>query len=189
MMELSNMDPFRRDRDRREKNPFDFFGFDDDFERMFREMERMMHRAFRFPFDKMEPGKSFVHGFSVRVGPDGKPRIQEFGNHQVKSDKGKAAISEEREPLTDVIEGDKEVTVTVELPGVEKQDIDLKATEEDLEISVDTPHHKYHKIVDFSAEVKPKTTKATYKNGVLDVVIRRKKMENKDDKGFHVNIE
>lgn len=182
------MDPFRRDRNRRGKDPFDFFGFDDEFERMFHEMERMMQRAFRFSPDDMKPGKSFVHGFNVRIGPDGKPRIQEFGNHHMKSEKGKSAISEEREPLTDVFEGKKEVTVTVELPGVEKKDIDLKATEKDLEIAVDTPHHKYHKIVDFPCEVKPKTTKATYKNGVLDVIINKRRQEQKDD-GFHVSIE
>ncbi len=182
------MDPFRRDRNKRRKDPFDIFGFDDEFERMFQEMERMMQRAFRLPFDKMEPGKSFVHGFSVKVGPDGKPRIQEFGNHRIKSKEGNAGISDEREPLTDVIEGEKEVTVTVELPGVEKHDIDLKATEDELEITVDTLHHKYHKVVDLPDEVKPKTTKATYKNGVLDVIIRKKK-EKKDDEGFHVSIQ
>ena len=36
--------------------------------------------------------------------------------------------------------------------------------------------------------VKPKTTKATYKNGVLDVVIARKE-KMKPGKGFKVNID
>ena len=183
------MDPFKDERNRRKKNPFDLFGFDDDFERMFREMERMMGRAFRFPMNKMGPGKSFVHGFSVKIGPDGKPLIQEFGNHHIKSDEGKEAISEEREPLTDVIECDEEVSVTIELPGVEKKDIELKATKDQLEINVDTPIRKYHKIVQFHVEVKPKTTKATYKNGVLDVTIQRKNEKKKDNVGVHINIE
>ena len=186
---MTVMDPYKDEKDRRRKNPFDFFVFDDDFERMFREMERMMERAFRFPMDKMEPGKSFVHGFSVRLGPDGRPQIQEFGNHHVTSDKGEATISEEREPLTDVIECDEEVSVTVELPGVEKKDIDLRATKKDLEIDVKTPQRKYHKIVPFNVEVKPETTKATYKNGILDVSIQRKHKKNMEDEGVHVNIE
>jgi len=183
------MDPFRRDRNRRRKDPFDIFRFDDEFERMFREMERMMERAFRMPYDKLEPGKSFVRGFSIRVGPDGKPHIEEFGNHQVPSDKGETSISDEREPLTDVMEGAKDISVTVELPGVEKEDIDLRVTEDELEITVDTPQRKYHKTVKFSSEVKPKTTKATYKNGILDVVVQQKKVEQKDDEGYHVNID
>jgi HSP20 family protein len=183
------MDPSKDERNRRKKNPFDFFGFDDDFERMFQEMERLMERAFRFPLDKMEPGKSFVHGYSVRLGPDGKPQVQEFGNHHIQSEEGKTAISEEREPLTDVMECDDEVSVTVELPGVEKKDIDLKATKDQLEITVDTSQRKYHKIVHFNVEVKPRTTKATYKNGVLDVTIQRKVQHKKEDEGVHINIE
>jgi len=182
------MDPFRRDRNRRGRDPFDFFGFDDEFERMFREMERMMEHAFRIPFDKLEPGKSFVRGFSIRVGPDGKPRIEEFGNHQVPSDKGGSSISDEREPLTDVMDGPNDISVTVELPGVEKEDIDLRVTEDHLEMNVDTPQRKYHKTVEFSGEVKPKTTKATYKNGILDVVVQRSEPETKDEQGFHVDI-
>jgi len=183
------MDPFGRDRNRRRKDPFDIFGFNDEFERMFREMERMMERAFHMPFDKLEPGKSFVRGFSIRVGPDGKPHIEEFGNHEVSSGKGEPSISDEREPLTDVMEGPEDISVTIELPGVEKEDIDLRVTEEQLEITVDTAQRKYHKTVDFSGNVKPKTTKATYKNGILDVVVQRKKPEKKDDEGYHVNID
>lgn len=183
------MDPFRRDRNRRRKDPFDMFGFDDEFERMFREMERMMERAFRMPYDKLKPGKSFVRGFSVRVGPDGKPHIEEFGNHQVPSGEGESSISDEREPLTDVMESEKDVSVTVELPGVEKEDIDLRVTDDQLEIKVDTPQRKYHKTVDFSGEVKPKTTKATYKNGILDVVVQRKESYPEDDDGYHVSID
>jgi len=182
------MDPFRRDKDRRRKDPFDLFGLDDEFERMFREMERMMHNAFRMP-DKLEPGKSFVRGFSFRVGPDGKPHFEEFGNHQVSSKGGNTSISDEREPLTDVMDGPTDISVTVELPGVEKDDIDLRVTEDQLEITVDTIQRKYHKTVEFSGDVKPKTTKATYKNGILDVVVQRKKPQAKEDDGYRVNID
>ena len=183
------MDPFKRDSNRRRRDPFDFFGLDDEFERMFREMERMMEQAFRMPFDKLEPGKSFVRGFSIRVGPDGKPHLEEFGNHHIPSDTGKNSISDEREPLTDIMEGEQDISVTVEIPGVEKEDIDLRVTEQKLEITVDTPQRKYHKTVNFSGDVKPKTTKATYKNGILDVAVKRKKSVNKEDDEYQVNIE
>ena len=182
------MDPYKRDRNRRRKDPFDFFRFDDEFERMFREMERMMEEMFRIPDNRLEPGKSFVRGFNIRVGPDGKPHIEEFGNHQISSDKGESSISDEREPLTDIMEGEQDISVTMELPGVEKEDIDLRVTKSELEIKVNTPQRKYHKTVDFSGKVKPKTTKATYKNGILDVVVQRKKPKQEDDDGYHVSI-
>ncbi|HEX08357.1 MAG TPA: Hsp20/alpha crystallin family protein [Thermoplasmatales archaeon] len=129
-----------------------------------------------------------VHGFKIHIGPDGKPRIEDFGNRPIRTPDGEPQISEEREPLTDIIEGDDDVAVTVELPGVEKEDIDLNVTKDTLEIKVDTPRRKYHKIVDLPCDVVPKTTKATYKNGVLDIVIKRKE-KKKPGEGYRVNIE
>jgi len=139
-------------------------------------------------FSNAQPGKPYVHGFKVQLGPDGKPRIEDFGNRSTKSPDGVPTISDEREPLTDIIEGDNDVAITVEMPGVEKDDIDLNATIDTLEIKVDTPQRKYHKRLDLPCNVKPKTTKATYKNGVLDVVIKRKD-KKKPGSGYKVNIE
>jgi HSP20 family protein len=185
------MDSFDDDREKRKRKPFDFFDIDeDDFERIFEEARRMIEDMFRsgFPSKSFEPGKPIIHGFKINIGPDGKPRITEFGNRAVKTQDGLPVISDEREPLTDIIEGDDEVAITVELPGVEREDIDLKATENSLEIKVDTPQRKYHKIVELPCGVKPKTTKATYKNGVLDVIIQRKE-KKRGDEGYKVNIE
>jgi|WetSurMetagenome_2_1015567.scaffolds.fasta_scaffold04714_2 HSP20 family protein len=117
-------------------------------------------------------GSPFVYGFSMRIGPDGKPNIEEFGNIPgILS--GEASMPSEREPLTDVIEGEKEIYVIVELPGVEKKDIDLKTTEAFLEINVETPERSYHKKLSFPCKVKPETAKASYKNGVLEVRVER----------------
>jgi HSP20 family protein len=114
----------------------------------------------------------FVYGFSMRVGPDGKPNIEEFGNIQGIIS-GEASFPSEREPLTDVIEGEKEISVILELPGVEKKDIDLKTTDALLDIHVETPDRSYHKKLEFPCKVKPETAKASYKNGVLEVRVER----------------
>ena len=150
----------------------------EDIRRMAEEMMKM--------FSTAQPGKPFVHGFKIQYGPDGKPKIEDFGNKPIKSPKGEPLISEEREPLTDIIEGDDDVAVTVEIPGVEKEDIDLNVTKENIEIRVDTSQRKYHKNLDLPCDVLPKTTKATYKNGILDVVIKR---SEKKKPGYKVNIE
>jgi HSP20 family protein len=172
---------------RRRRRPFDFFGMDDEFERMFIEMQRMMERMFQgMSSDSLEPGKSYVHGFNIRVGPDGKPNIEEFGNNRLKTPEGKPSISDERGPLTDIIEGDEDVSITLEVPGVEREDIDLKVKERNLEINVDSPYQKYHKVIDLPCNVLPNTTQATYKNGVLDISIKRK--ERKKGEGYQVDI-
>lgn len=181
-----------REKRRRRRNPFDFF--DDDFirdllddDRVMDDIRRMTEEMMRM-FSNAQPGKPVVHGFKIHYGPDGKPIIEDFGNKQIKSPEGEALISEEREPLTDIIEGDEDVSITVEIPGVEKEDIDLNATNDALEIKVDTPQRKYHKKLILPCDILPKTTKATYKNGILDIVLRRRE-KKKPGEGFKVNIE
>lgn len=190
------MDPFDEDKNkrRRRKNPFDMFGFDDDFikdifndERIMDDIRRMTEEMMKM-FTNARPGKSVVHGYKINIGPDGKPRIEDFGNKPIKSPEGEPLISEEREPLTDIIEGNTDVAVTVEIPGVEKEDIDLNVKNDILEIRVNTPDRKYHKSLDLPCDVIPNTTKATYKNGILDVVIKRKEKKKPGD-GYKVNIE
>jgi HSP20 family protein len=169
-----------------------------DMDEIVRDMEEMMNREFkefttRLPKDlvrerKLPDGSTakelgpFVYGYSMTIGPDGKPQIREFGN--IKPSQGfepfgvrrpRLDVKEEREPLVDVISTDNEVKVVVELPGVEKEDVKLYGTERVLTISVDTPQRKYHKDIDLSALVDPKTAKAAYKNGVLEITLTKKK--------------
>ncbi len=175
-------------RRRREQDPFDMFGNEGEFNKIFSAMERMMERALRDMQTKnIKPGKSFVRGFNVHIGPDGKPRVQEFGNYSQKASNGETQWSEEREPLVDIIENRNNVAVTVEIPGVEKEDINLDVKDQKLEISVNHPDRKYHKTVDLPCNVKSKTTKATYKNGVLDLEIEKKE-KGEDKGGYKVNI-
>jgi len=190
-MDSSDDDKFRR---RKRRNPFDPFGFDEDFfkdlfndERVMGDIRRMTEEMMKM-FSQAQPGKPVVHGYKIQMGPDGKPRIEDFGNKQIKTPDGESLISEEREPRTDIIEGENDVAVTVEMPGVEKNDVDLNVKNDTLEINVDTPNRKYHKRLDLPCDVLPKTTKATYKNGILDVVIKRKERKKPGD-GYKVNIE
>jgi HSP20 family protein len=152
-----------------------------DFRKMADEMQRNLHEALKSM--GQDPSKSFVSGFSVKVGPDGKPTFNTFGNKpQVKPNPAGAkgvkgipqVIADEREPLTDVIEDAKQVAITMELPGVEKKDINVHLTDDELEISVDNELRKYHKRVRMPAKVDPKTTKATYTNGILDVTVQKR---------------
>ena len=144
------MEPFNEDddRDKRRRNPFDFIG-DDEFEKIFDEMQKWFDSSnFKDLFEDMlhggiEPNKSFIRGLSFKIGPDGKPRIQEFGNRPTKTPKGNSMISEEREPLTDIIEGKDDVAITIEIPGVEKEDINLNIKESNFEIKVDAPQRRY----------------------------------------------
>jgi HSP20 family protein len=187
------MFPWRRDKDWKKRGFFDdfFTGFDDEFRQMEENMAHIFDEISRsggkIPGGKLGPGKPYVYGFSMRVGPDGKPHIQEFGN--VGSKAGDAGVSEDREPLTDIINREKEVTVIAEVPGVEKKDIKLKATNAQLSIDVDTPERKYHKKLSLPSEVKPDVSRATYKNGVLEVKLTKTEKQKKEDEGVDISIE
>ena len=128
----------------------------------------------------------FVYGYSMTVGPDGKPVIREFGNVKPSLKrtpfglaKPKLEVKEEREPLVDTIVDEETVKIVAELPGVERSDINLEGSENTLTISVNTPHRKYKKELELPAEVDPDSSKATYKNGVLEVVLSRTKPKRK----------
>ena len=145
-----------------------------EFRRLVEEMQRNLQEAMKSM--GQDPSKNFVSGFSVRVGPDGKPTFASFGNKPTvkPNPQGRGIpqiVADEREPLTDVIDGEREVSITVELPGVTRDDVNLHMTERQLEITVDTERRKYHKTVQLPATVDPKTTKATYNNGILDVTV------------------
>ena len=166
-----------------------------DIDEIFREMQEMIDKEFkdlaeRVPRDlvrerelpdgsKAKEWGPFVYGYSVTIGPDGKPQVREFGNIKPEAKFGKPQINitEEREPLVDIMSTDGEVKVVAELPGVEKNDIKLKGTEKTLTISVDTPRRKYYKEVELPAKVEPKNAKSTYKNGVLEVTVQKRKEE------------
>ncbi|MDI6691406.1 MAG: Hsp20/alpha crystallin family protein [Candidatus Bathyarchaeota archaeon] len=187
---------------RRRRYPFFRSWFFEDMDKMFREIEKMMEEEFkiftsRVPKDyvrerKLPDGTTvrewgpFVYGYSVKIGPDGKPEIREFGN--VKPSRLGPQVKEEREPLVDVIETDGEIHIVAELPGVEKNDIKLHGTEDSLTISVDTPQRKYYKEVTLPAKVKVKEAKTQYKNGVLEVTLPKIK-EEKKPKGEPISID
>ena len=106
-----------------------------------------------------------------------------------------------RKALADVWEDDNKIVATVELPGVEKKDIDIKAKDGGLEIKVEknnedrkenkngysyrrsyTGFYRYISLPDYADM---ENIKASYKNGVLEVTIPKKN----SGKSKKINIE
>jgi len=78
------------------------------------------------------------------------------------------------EPATDVIEGIDTISVTIDLPGVDRREIDLRATEGALVVSAESKNRSYYREIPLPAPVRTDVITATYKNGVLDVSLERK---------------
>ncbi len=129
------------------------------------------------------PGKPLIYGFRITIGPDGRPKIEEFGN--VRRVGRRPQITEESEPLVDVYDEGEKIRVVAELPGVEKENIKLKATGRRLVIRATNTDRKYYKEIDLPEEVDIKKAKARYKNGVLEVEIPKKK-KGEEEVGIEV---
>jgi HSP20 family protein len=166
-------------RKRRPRDPW-FSDIFEEFDRIEHMMDEMMRQAF-------EPSKKrdkrvvrkgpFVYGFSMTLGPNGKPLIREFGNIKPKRSLSKTQIrevkEEEPEPLVDVLEQDDEIIVVAQLPGLKREDIDVNVTETQVTISVFAEKRSYHKKLQLPAMVNPESAETSYKNGVLQIKLRK----------------
>ena len=111
------------------------------------------------------------YGYTMTVGPDGKPSVQEYGN--VKSEH--LPISNTRKAIVDTIVDEKEkvVKLIVEMPGVEKTDVKILVDKNVVDISAEHGEKKYHSKVPLQQKVDENSAKASYKNGVLEIVFKQ----------------
>jgi HSP20 family protein len=183
---------------------FGLFGRDafSDFDDIHKEMNRMFDafndisnnapKELVREYETKEGGKvrevgPIVYGYSMTIGPDGKPHVREFGN--VKSLNNNTVkkigtqpdtvsqISAEREPLVDVNMTDKEVKVVVEMPGIRKEDIKIKAYDSQVEVTTSKDaQRKYHKNIELPELAEVETARSAYNNGILEITFDKKKV-------------
>lgn len=151
-------------------------------EEVFRQIEEMMERmmeqlnedgmfdpdALREFMENPQGTNPFVFGFQMSVGPDGKPTIQRFGNPTDDFD-----APPHLEPLVDVIDEGDDVIVVAELPGVEKDEINVKIKGTRLTIHVENPDRPYHKEIELPSRVRKDEAKSSIRNGVLEVRLKK----------------
>lgn len=108
-----------------------------------------------------------------------------------------------REPLMDFFEEDGEYVVYLELPGVEKKDIELNIVDHGLEIKVEKnvdvekkregfyrferSYSGFYRVVPLPADADVDKLRAKYKNGILEVRIKKKTRAKK--RGRSIKIE
>jgi HSP20 family protein len=194
--------PFTRRTGGRSGNYFDdmFRGFDEmrnEFEEQFKNIENRAPKDLIREYDSPGGGKvrevgPLVYGYSMTVGPDGKPRIREFGNVKSSLSRGftqtTPVISPEREPLADVTTTDKEIKVVLEMPGVSKENIKINAYDGSVEISTtEGAQRKYREIIELPSEADIETAKSSYNNGILEITFKKKQQST--PKGKEIKID
>ncbi len=105
------------------------------------------------------------------------------------------AIEKYRKPFIDLVETDKEVIATVEMPGLDKGDINIDLTEYKLEISAETKHEEekkekgylsrerrsgsYFRMISLPSSIDSDNSKASYSNGILQITMPRTEIKKK----------
>jgi len=158
-------------------NLYDEFGFD---------MKKINNEIAKF-WESIMKGENedkmlgpYVYGFSYKVGPDGKPVFQEFGNvpknrYGLTNNKMEGNY---REPLTDINEDNNNIYITYELPGIDKKDIKLTINENNIELRVDKEPRKYYKNIELNTPVDANTAIAKFTNGILDISVKKLNKNN-----------
>lgn len=82
-------------------------------------------------------------------------------------------INEECEPLIDLFVDETNVVIVAELRGVDRDTIEVDAKEDKVAISVDSPRNKFYRELPLPARVEPKSSIASYRNGVLEVRLNK----------------
>jgi HSP20 family protein len=169
--------------------------FDELFRELNEELEEFMNEVWRY--GPMSGSKEFsevykkpiVYGFRIEIGPDGVPRIYEFGNVK-RTPRGRVSVVEEREPLVDIYEEDDKIRVVAELPGVDENKIKVRAVD-DKHVVIEASNHdrKYRKELELPVEVDADSADAIYKNGVLEITFKKKKVEEKKGKEIKIRKE
>jgi len=94
-----------------------------------------------------------------------------------------------RQPLVDLKETEKEFIATLEIPGVDKKDIQLNITDNSIEVKVEKKsemkiedenkgyirservYNGFYRSMSLPSRVISQKAKASYKNGILEVII------------------
>lgn len=181
-------------------NPFDFFKFMEsdlfkskEFQKMLKDTYKKISEILPQNFQNVDPeavrkwfmknkskffpGNPFVAGFNINFRPDGTPIIESFGNIRTPSGKQRTTDVDAgvREPLIEINQEPTQLIVIAEMPGVTKEDIEIKATSHSLTISTKSvePSRKYYKEVELPVAINSDYAKARYQNGILEVKLKK----------------
>lgn len=102
-----------------------------------------------------------------------------------------------RTPLVDLLDEGREFVVKAELPGVSKEDLDIRVTEDGIELEAQThvetearekeyyyrerADRAFHRALSFPDTVVPGEARATLKDGVLEVRVPRKEPAHRQE--------
>ena len=112
---------------------------------------------------------SYCYGYTMTIGPDGKPVVKKYSSAQPDLPQTLNA----RVNCRHNYRSEKTVKLIAELPGVEKTDIKILVEgNKTVDISAQRDNKKYHASVPLNHKVIEDSAKASYKNGILQLAFK-----------------
>lgn len=207
-----------------------FFGgsFDGNFDDIFDRVRNLMEGG------DLAPSNVRHYGYSMTIGPDGVPKVKEWGNHRPRdprplagrdcggggcgddscgslgSDPDYAEAPGPRLPFPhnpepnrpgpspaniragddlffEISETENGLSVYIELPGVNKEDIELEVFDDRVLHLKVNGEKKIDRVIQLPQIVDPESIKAKANNGILEVTVKTK--EEKKKEGKKIDIE
>lgn len=122
--------------------------------------------------DKKEgKGVQAVYGFTMRVGGEGVPKVEPFGNLRP-GRKGEAVVEPTREPIIDVLEEDGCVRIVAEMPGVDEPDIGYDLEEDSVTLRALHGDRRYEKKIDLPSKVLSEGAHQSFRNGIFELRLK-----------------
>lgn len=126
--------------------------------RMFSSLENRNHYLYEFPPYITPTRMSYINGSKNII------RSETPTSHQT---------FETKESLVEVIEIDKTVSITSELPGFAKENIELEITQNTVIIKVNNGKENYCKEVELPCNVNVDSAITIFQNGILDIELKK----------------
>jgi HSP20 family molecular chaperone IbpA len=92
-----------------------------------------------------------------------------------------------REPFCemDYDKENDEIRLTLEMPGLDKEDIQVNVSDKSVRIKGESENRKYMRSYSFPRNLDPEKTKASFNNGILELTLKMVEL----DQGYDIEIE
>ncbi len=155
-------------------NEKEYRGLFDDMDDLMDEIEKEMEGMLRqFRSTGLPMNRSITRGFTMEFGAEGEPFFRTFGDSM--------SAQGSREPLIEQYVDKDSLRVICEVPGVDREAVKLRTTDDTMDISAETPDRTYHANFSLKEPVDPQSCEAKYNNGILEV---RFKLRSNTNKGY-----
>ena len=125
----------------------------------------------QFNLDHIKKGMKGVYGFTLNTAGGGSPKVETFGN--IKKTPEGPIVDEEREPMTDIFDEEKEIVVIAEMPGIEETDLKIDLKDDILEISATGKYRTYRKELLLPVKMDKSNLQHKFTNGILEIKISK----------------